>query len=91
MTALPSITLLPNKEESVRRFHPWIFSGAIASISGNPAEGDPIRIFSSKHEPLGVGHYEKGSIAVPMSIRYSMSLSGKNGSLPLSDCVRLWG
>ncbi|KGN80108.1 SAM-dependent methyltransferase [Porphyromonas gulae] len=66
MTALPSITLLPNKEESVRRFHPWIFSGAIASISGNPAEGDPVRIFSSKHEPLGIGHYEKGSIAVRM-------------------------
>lgn len=62
----PAIYLLPRKEESVKRFHPWIFSGAIASISGNPEEGHLVRVFSSKQEPLGIGHYEKGSIAIRM-------------------------
>ena len=66
MTALPTICLLPRKEESVKRFHPWIFSGAIASITGKPVEGDLVQVLSSTREMLGVGHYEKGSIAVRM-------------------------
>ncbi len=66
MTALPTICLLPRKEESVKRFHPWIFSGAIASITGKPVEGDLVQVLSSTLEMLGVGHYEKGSIAVRM-------------------------
>lgn len=66
MTAFPTICLLPRKEESVKRFHPWIFSGAIASITGKPVEGDLVQVLSSTLEMLGVGHYEKGSIAVRM-------------------------
>ncbi|PVZ09853.1 class I SAM-dependent rRNA methyltransferase [Porphyromonas loveana] len=66
MTALPTICLLPRKEESVKRFHPWIFSGAIASITGKPVEGYLVQVLSSTLEMLGVGHYEKGSIAVRM-------------------------
>ena len=58
------IYLKPKKEESLLRFHPWIFSGAIASIEGNPAEGDPVDVFSSNHQFLGVGHYQIGSIMV---------------------------
>ena len=37
------IFLKPKKEESLLRFHPWVFSGAIQSIEGNPEEGDLIR------------------------------------------------
>ncbi|HON52820.1 MAG TPA: class I SAM-dependent rRNA methyltransferase [Bacteroidales bacterium] len=56
--------LKPGKEQSVKRLHPWIFSGAIASYSGNPQEGDIVSVFSSTKEFLALGHYQKSSIAV---------------------------
>lgn len=62
----PVITLRRGKEESLRRFHPWVFSGAIASAPGNLEEGDIVEVRSSDGTPLGVGHYQIGSIAVRM-------------------------
>ena len=58
------ITLKPGKEQSVKRFHPWIFSGAIARIAGKPAEGEWVSVYSSEDEFLAAGHYQVGSIAV---------------------------
>ena len=58
------ITLKPKKEESILRFHPWIFSGAIQKIQGNPKEGDIVEIYTSNNEYCGTGHYQIGSIAV---------------------------
>lgn len=58
------IVLKRNKEESLQRFHPWVFSGAIASIDGSPEEGDLIEVYSAGNQFLGVGHYQIGSIAV---------------------------
>ena len=58
------VYLKPKKEESLLRFHPWIFSGAVASIKGNPAEGDTVDVYSSNNQLLGVGHYQIGSIMV---------------------------
>lgn len=58
------VTLKPKKEESLLRFHPWVFSGAIQSIEGNPEEGDLVEVYSANHSFLGVGHYQIGSIAV---------------------------
>lgn len=58
------ITLKPGKEQSVKRFHPWIFSGAIARIAGKPAEGEWVSVYSSEDEFLAAGHYQIGSIAV---------------------------
>lgn len=58
------IILKPKKDEFVRRFHPWVFSGAIASKSNNLSEGDLVKIFSYDKEFLGIGHYQIGSIAV---------------------------
>ena len=46
------------------RFHPWVFSGAIAQIVGEPAEGDIVGVFSQSGEFLAYGHYQVGSIAV---------------------------
>ena len=48
----------------MRRFHPWVFSGAIAEIQGNPAEGDLVAIHASDGSVLAYGHYQIGSIAV---------------------------
>ncbi len=59
-----SILLKPKKEESLLRFHPWLFSGAIQSIEGNPAEGDLVEIIDNKRKFVAIGHYQIGSIAV---------------------------
>ena len=59
--------LKKGREESLRRFHPWVFSGAIGGIEGpDPAEGDVVCVYSTKKELLGWGHYQIGSIAVRM-------------------------
>ena len=52
------------REESLRRFHPWVFSGAIAMINGSPAEGDVVAVHAADGGFLGIGHYQIGSIAV---------------------------
>ncbi len=58
------IVLKSGKEQSVRRYHPWIFSGAIRKIYGRPVEGDPVDVFDNTDTFLAVGHYHPGSIAV---------------------------
>lgn len=61
-----TITLRRGKEESLRRYHPWVFSGAIASLPDGIEEGDVVKVVASDGTPLGVGHYQIGSIAVRM-------------------------
>ena len=58
------VYLKKGKEQSVRRYHPWIFSGAMARIEGNPAEGDPVEVLASDGTYLATGHWSPGSIAV---------------------------
>src|SRR5512133_4226913 len=58
------ITLRPDKEQSLLRFHPWVFSGAIKKMSGNPTEGELVKVYSSENKFLGIGHYQPSSIAV---------------------------
>ncbi|MFV0269434.1 MAG: class I SAM-dependent rRNA methyltransferase [Draconibacterium sp.] len=61
---LVKIVLKSGKDQSLLRFHPWVFSGAIKKIQGSPAEGDPVKIVSNNNEFLGIGHYQIGSIEV---------------------------
>ncbi|MGL4364747.1 MAG: class I SAM-dependent rRNA methyltransferase [Bacteroidales bacterium] len=63
---LPKIILKQGKEEALLRFHPWVFSGAIARSEGEVQEGDLVEVFSALGKPLGVGHAQMGSIAVRM-------------------------
>lgn len=58
------IFLKPGKEQSVKRFHPWIFSGAIGKSEGKPEEGDVVNVYSADGEFLAMGHCQIGSIAV---------------------------
>lgn len=58
------IILKRGREESLLRFHPWVFSGAIAEIQGNPAEGDIVSVHAADGSCLAYGHYQIGSIAV---------------------------
>ncbi len=58
------VVLKSGKDQSMRRFHPWVFSGAIKKIYGEPAEGDIVSVYDNKDEFLGLGHYQIGSIAI---------------------------
>ena len=61
---MDKIILKPRREESLLRFHPWVFSGAVAQIVGRPAEGDLVSVCSADGKLLCCGHYQIGSIAV---------------------------
>ena len=68
---MTTVYLKPHKEESLLRFHPWVFSGAIRSIQldadyphAQPQEGEVVQVRDSNGQILGVGHYQIGSIAV---------------------------
>ena len=68
---MTSVILKPHKEESLKRFHPWVFSGAIGRImldashkAAAPEEGELVAVYSAANEVLGVGHWQVGSIAV---------------------------
>ena len=70
---MTKIILKKGREESLRRFHPWVFSGAIAQIVGEPAEGDVVGVFAHDGSFLAYGHYQIGSIAVRV-----LSFSGED-------------
>lgn len=61
---MKSIFLKRGKEESLRRFHPWIFSGAIQSMSEEPQEGETVMVFTNENEYIATGHFQIGSIMV---------------------------
>ena len=61
---MDKVILRPRREESLLRYHPWVFSGAIAQVTGHPAEGDLVSVCSSDGKLLACGHYQIGSIAV---------------------------
>ncbi len=61
---MKTIQLKRGKEESLRRFHPWVFSGAIQHVDAGVAEGDVVRVVTAGGEFIAVGHYQEGSIAV---------------------------
>lgn len=64
MEMYQSVYLKRGKEESLKRFHPWIFSGAIAALDDGIEEGDTVRVLTSTGEFIAVGMYQIGSIAV---------------------------
>jgi len=99
------ITLRAGKEESLLRHHPWVFSGAIASLPDDIEEGDIVTVKDSTGRVLGTGHYQIGSIAVRVlefgvtelddDFYYKRLLSAYNLRLALglirddNDCFRL--
>ena len=58
------VILKHGRDESLRRFHPWVFSGAVAQVQGTPAEGDIVGVYSAEGQFLASGHWQVGSIAV---------------------------
>ena len=58
------VYLKRGKEESLRRFHPWLFSGAILHLDEGIEEGDVVKVVTEKGDFIAIGHYQQGSIAV---------------------------
>ena len=61
---MKQLFLKRGKEESLLRFHPWVFSGAVHHMEGDIAEGDTVRVLTADGEFIAVGHYQQGSITV---------------------------
>lgn len=61
---MKQVKLKPKKDESLLRHHPWVFSGAIASLPKNLEEGEMVEVAAADGRILGRGHYQIGSIAV---------------------------
>jgi len=61
---LKAILLKPGREKSVRRHHPWIYSGAIEKVEGDPQPGETVTVFGSTREPLALAAYNPGSSIV---------------------------
>ena len=75
------VYLKPNKEESLKRFHPWVFSGAIAHFDGEPEEGEVVEIYTSKKEFIAKGHFQIGSIAVRvLTFRQDEEINADSGN-----------
>jgi 23S rRNA (cytosine1962-C5)-methyltransferase len=64
MSERSRVVLKSGKDQSLRRFHPWVFSGAIKKIHGTAREGELVDVFDNKDEFLATGHYQDGSIAI---------------------------
>jgi 23S rRNA (cytosine1962-C5)-methyltransferase len=63
-TITAQLILKKGREQSVLRFHPWIFSGAIQRMEGTPADGDWVEVKDANQQTLALGHFQKGSITV---------------------------
>lgn len=92
----PRITLKPGKEQSLLRFHPWIFSGAIKSVTEMPDEGQVVDVLGSDGKFLATGHFASGSIAVrvlsfqPVEIDRTFWLSRISDALNLRRAIGLY-
>lgn len=89
MTNKKEIRLKPGKEESLLRWHPWVFSGAIARLPENLEEGDEVTVVASDGRLLGTGHYQIGSIAVRILEFGVDSIPDDFYSQRLADAFRL--
>lgn len=69
-----TIQLKRGKEDSLRRFHPWVFSGAIHRIENGIEEGDIVRVVNEKNDFIAVGHFQQGSIAVRVLSFHDVSI-----------------
>lgn len=86
---LPEVRLRKGKEESLDRFHPWVFSGAIHSMPDDVEEGEVVAVVASDNRLIGVGHYQIGSIAVRI-LDFADTLIDKSFFMSrLTDALRL--
>lgn len=87
--SITTLFLRRGKSESLKRFHPWVFSGAIAGANGKLNEGDVVRIVSNENELMGYGYYQIGSIAVRMLTFREEKIDHAFWVTRLSEALRL--
>lgn len=83
------IYLKRGKEESLKRFHPWIFSGAIHHVDEGICEGDVVRVITERGDFIAVGHYQVGSIAVRVLSFDDEEITGSFWSRRLSSALQM--
>ena len=83
----PKVFLKAGKEQSILRFHPWIFSGAIKSVSTMPSEGQLVDIWSANGKFLATGHFASGSIAVRILSFQPVEVDDKFWANRISDAL----
>lgn len=86
---LPIVTLKPGKEQSLNRFHPWVFSGAIKHISQELEEGELVTVVSNKDEFLAIGHFQIGSIAVRILSFEELPVDSTFWEIKLASAIQL--
>lgn len=86
---IPQVTLKPKKEQSLKRFHPWVFSGAINYIERELEEGELVRVVSSQNDFLAIGHYQIGSIAVRIVSFDDVEIDDSFWTKKLQTAIRL--
>ena len=79
---MAGVILKKGRDESLRRYHPWIFSGAVASVEGDPYEGEAVEVRAADGTFLAVGHWQKGSIAVRVLSFDDRFLPDADGLMP---------
>jgi 23S rRNA (cytosine1962-C5)-methyltransferase len=89
MTDYPIIKLRRGKEDSLDRFHPWVFSGALVRQPENIEEGDIVKVVADNGRVIGVGHYQIGSIAVRMLAFDDIEINADFYSTRLQQAYRL--
>ena len=88
-SSITTLFLRRGKSESLKRFHPWVFSGAIAGANGKLNEGDLVRVVSNEGELMGYGHYQVGAIAVRMLTFDEEAIDASFWRARLSEAFRL--
>ena len=83
------IYLKRGKEESLKRFHPWIFSGAINQMDEGIEEGEIVRVITSGGDFIAVGHYQIGSIAVRVLSFRDIEIDGEFWRSRLESALRM--
>jgi 23S rRNA (cytosine1962-C5)-methyltransferase len=89
MTTYSRVILKKGKEEPVKRFHPWIFSGAIDKIDGPFKEGDLVEVFSANDKYLATGYLLSGSIAVKLFNFNRQEISGDFWKVKFLNALKL--
>lgn len=83
------IYLKKGKEESLKRYHPWVFSGAIQSMDENIKEGEVVDVITSRSEFIGRGHFQIGSIAVRILTFTDEAIDGAFWNKRLSVALKM--
>ena len=79
----PKLIIAPGKEKALLRRHPWIFSGAVKRIDGEPHEGDMVDVVDARGQWLAVGHYQNESIICKV-----LSFDADEATLPVEELLR---